>query len=276
MKRKSFYILGGIIALIVFIIVIAPKSEQKVIQKTEQNNVTLETTGTDSASQILNETETGTPPPSSQHYYYSIVSVVDGDTVKININGKVETFRLIGMDTPETVDPRKPVQCFGTEASNKAKELLSGKKVRIETDDSQGTYDKYNRMLGYIFLENNLFYNKHMIEQGYAHEYTYNTPYKYQTEFKNAQKEAQDNERGLWSSNTCGGNTTNPDTSVQTDVPGSCSIKGNIGSTGEKIYHIIGCGSYIKTVIDESKGEKYFCSEQEALSAGWRKALNCN
>lgn len=55
----------------------------------------------------------------------------------------------------------------------------------------------------------------------------------------------------------------------------SCTIKGNIGSNNEKIYHTIGCNSYEKTTIDKSKGEKYFCSEQEALKAGWRKALNC-
>ena len=144
----------------------------------------------------------------SQYTYYSITSVVDGDTVKININGTVETFRLIGMDTPETVDPRKPVQCFGVEASNKAKELLSGKKVRIEIDPTQGERDKYDRLLAYIHREDGLFYNKYMIEQGYAHEYTYNTPYKYQTEFKTAQKTAQASQLGLWSSNTCNGDTT--------------------------------------------------------------------
>jgi len=273
MKRKLFYILGGIIALIVIVIIVASKAEQRTVQKTGQNTATLETTGADSASQISNTTETKN---STAFLYYSVVSVVDGDTVKISINGETNTFRLIGMDTPETVDPRKPVQCFGIEASNEAKELLSGKKVRIETDSSQGTYDKYNRMLGYIYREDGLFYNKYMIEQGYAHEYTYNTPYKYQTEFKNAQKEAQANQLGLWSSNTCGGDTTSPDTSTQTNVAGSCSIKGNISSGGEKIYHMIGCGSYNKTVIDESKGEKWFCSEQEATDAGWRKALNCD
>ena len=56
----------------------------------------------------------------------------------------------------------------------------------------------------------------------------------------------------------------------------SCTIKGNIGSGGDKIYHVSGCGSYEKTTIDKSKGERWFCSEQDALDAGWRKALNCN
>ena len=123
------------------------------------------------------------------------------------MDGKTETLRLIGIDTPETVDPRKPVQCFGKEASNKAKELLTGKKVRIEMDGSQGERDKYGRLLAYIYREDGLFYNKYMIAQGYAHEYTYDTLYKYQAEFKAAQKEAQDNQRGLWNPATCNGIT---------------------------------------------------------------------
>lgn len=293
MKRKLLYILGGIIAFLIIIVIIAPKPEQSTIQNTKQDITTQETneptitdslnsvntknvnTETDSAPQASDTTETINSVTTPQ--YYSIVSVVDGDTIKISVNGETKTFRLIGMDTPETVDPRKPVQCFGIEASNIAKELLSGRKVRIETDTTQGTYDKYNRLLGYVYREDGLFYNKYMIEQGYAHEYTYDTPYKYQTEFKDAQKEAQDNERGLWSPNTCSGDTTSSSVStiVQTDSTDSCNIKGNI-SSGGKIYHMTGCGSYNKTVIDESKGEKWFCSEQEALDAGWRKALNCN
>ena len=55
---------------------------------------------------------------------YQVIKVVDGDTITIDLNGKAETIRLIGINTPETVDPRKPVECFGVEASNKAKELL--------------------------------------------------------------------------------------------------------------------------------------------------------
>lgn len=108
------------------------------------------------------------------------------------MDGTRETIRLIGIDTPETVDPRKPVQCFGGEASNKAKELLSGKKVRIEKDSTQGDRDKYGRLLTYIYREDGLFFNKYMIEQGYAYEYTYDTPYKYQAEFKEAEKYARE------------------------------------------------------------------------------------
>lgn len=139
---------------------------------------------------------------------YYVTSIVDGDTIKVDVNGTIETIRLIGIDTPETVDPRKPVQCFGKEASTKAKELLSGKKIKLEYDETQSKRDKYNRLLAYIYREDGLFFNKYMIEQGYAHEYTYITPYKFQAEFKAAQKFAQENLKGFWSLTTCNGDTT--------------------------------------------------------------------
>ncbi|MEK7101136.1 MAG: thermonuclease family protein [Patescibacteria group bacterium] len=134
---------------------------------------------------------------------YSVVKVVDGDTVHIDMDGKKETVRLIGMNTPETVDPRRPVECFGKEASAKAKELLDGQQVRIETEVSQGERDKYGRLLGYVIREDGLLFNKYMIEEGYAYEYTYRLPYKYQAEFKAAQKEAEAAGRGLWAPGVC-------------------------------------------------------------------------
>ena len=270
MKKNHLYIIGGIIAILIIIGIFSPDAEKAAFNNTAKDVQII--TNTDSVLLAPDITETSITPSK----FYSVVSVVDGDTIKLNMDGKTETFRLIGIDTP--VDPRKDVQCFGVEASSKAKELLSGKRVRIETDATQGTYDKYNRLLGYIYREDGLFYNKYMIEQGYAHEYTYNTAYKYQTGFKNAQKEAQANKAGLWSPSTCNGDTTKTSTtnSTQTNNADSCTIKGNIGSSKEKIFHVVGCGSYNKTVIDESKGEKWFCSEKEAIDAGWRKALNCN
>lgn len=134
---------------------------------------------------------------------YAVTKVVDGDTIHIDINGKSEAVRLIGINTPETVDPRRPVECFGRQASNKAKELLEGKKVRIETESSQGERDKYGRLLGYVTLEDGLFFNEYMVEEGYAYEYTYHLPYKYQAQFKAAQKEAQTQGKGLWAPGVC-------------------------------------------------------------------------
>lgn len=122
---------------------------------------------------------------------YKVLEITDGDTIKIDYNGTGEKVRLIGIDTPEKN------KCFNTEATNKLKSLLGNNEVEIEADQTQGERDKYNRLLLYIWLKGELV-NKTMISEGYAHEYTYNLPYKYQQEFKDAQREAQNTKRGLW------------------------------------------------------------------------------
>lgn len=134
---------------------------------------------------------------------YPVVRVVDGDTVIVNMRGTSTTLRLIGLDTPEVVDPRKTVQCFGVEASNHAKEMLTGQRVRLEFDASQGALDKYGRTLAYVFLDDGRNFNESMIADGYGHEYTYGLPYKYQTEFKDAEKKARERKRGLWADDAC-------------------------------------------------------------------------
>lgn len=136
---------------------------------------------------------------------FKVVKVVDGDTIDVEINGKIERLRLIGIDTPETVDPRKSVQCFGRESSNKAKELLLGQFVNLESDDTQGERDKYKRLLRYVFLPDGTNFNLYMIAEGYAHEYTYQDPYKYQYDFKEAERLARENNKGLWNPSACSG-----------------------------------------------------------------------
>ena len=168
----------------------------------------------DVATSIAEATTTSAFPQNT----YPVARVIDGDTISIMRSGKTVTLRLIGLDTPETVDPRKPVQCFGKAASDKAREILTGKIVRLEFDASQGILDKYGRTLAYVFLADpstslgasGTFFNKYMISEGYAHEYTYNLPYKYQKEFKAAEKRARDEQRGLWADDTCAGNTKKP------------------------------------------------------------------
>ena len=154
-------------------------------------------------------TDGATTPPHPKNTY-PVEKVIDGDTISIIKDGKAVTLRLVGLDTPETVDPRKPVQCFGKAASDKAKELLAGKTVRLEFDSSQGLLDKYGRTLAYVFLSNGTLFNEYMIAEGYGHEYTYNLPYKYQREFKAAEARAREEKRGLWADDTCAGDTKKP------------------------------------------------------------------
>ncbi len=139
---------------------------------------------------------------------FKVVRVDDGDTVVVDWNGQKRTIRLIGMDTPEVVDPRKPVQCFGREASARGHQLLENQTIKIETDQLVGEVDKYGRTLGYVFLPDGTLYNQAMIADGYAHEYTYNKQtYKYQAQFKLAEAEAKAAQKGFWSPVACNGNT---------------------------------------------------------------------
>lgn len=135
---------------------------------------------------------------------YRVVKVVDGDTIKVSIDNKIETIRMIGVDTPETVDPRRKVGCFGREASDFTKKTLSNQNVKLESDVLSGDRDKYQRLLRYVFLADGQNFNQVLIENGYGHEYTYNSiPYKYQNIFKQAEIDARDNSRGLWAPSAC-------------------------------------------------------------------------
>ena len=149
-----------------------------------------------------------------------VIQVVDGDTIKVRVQGRTYTVRLIGMDTPETVDPRKGVQCYGPEASNYAKRLLNNKTVYLETDKTQGNLDKYSRMLRYVWLPDGRMYNYVAVLEGYAREYTYNSAYRYSYDFSSAQSDARTNNRGLWNRSTCNGTSSIPALSSNTTPKG--------------------------------------------------------
>ena len=136
----------------------------------------------------------------------TVIKVVDGDTVDVAILGQEERIRLLGINTPETVDPRRPVQCFGKEASAFTKELLSGKTVRLEPDPSQDDRDRYGRLLRHVFLEDGTHVNLKLVAEGYAHEYTYERAGRYQEILKDAERAARVAGKGLWNPATCAGN----------------------------------------------------------------------
>jgi micrococcal nuclease len=128
---------------------------------------------------------------------YAVSHVSDGDTFAVKMNGKSETVRMIGIDTPETKDPRTTVQCFGVAASNKTKELLAGKSVRLEADPQSDNRDKYQRLLRYVYLPDGTFLNQYLVEQGYAFAYTL-FPNSKLDQFRAWEQEARANNRGLW------------------------------------------------------------------------------
>ena len=134
-----------------------------------------------------------------------LLRVVDGDTLIARLNNKKERLRLVGMNAPESVKPNSPVECFGQEASHHIKDILGhSSSLKFMEDFSQGSRDRFGRLLGYIFIdEKNL--AEQMIFDGYAYEYTYhkNHPYKYQYDFKRAEKNARKEKRGLWADESC-------------------------------------------------------------------------
>lgn len=131
----------------------------------------------------------------------TVSRVIDGDTIELETGEKV---RYIGVDTPETKHPNKPVQCFGREAAQKNKELVEGKEILLEKDVSET--DRYGRLLRYIYLPNPeatdeaIFVNELLIEQGYAQVITYPPDVKYHPLLLQAQQQAQTEEKGLWGS----------------------------------------------------------------------------
>jgi len=134
------------------------------------------------------------PPANSENnrQKVKVIRVIDGDTIEIEGSQKV---RLIGINTPETVDPNRPVGCYGQEASNFTKSRLEGKNVELEKDVSET--DKYSRLLRYVWLEGTLF-NETLVREGYAQVSTYPPDVKYQEKFLAAQAEAQNGKKGLW------------------------------------------------------------------------------
>lgn len=157
-------------------------------------------------SDISNKPETkGIDVSSISEGTHVVTDVVDGDTIKVENSTDSFTVRLIGINTPETKDPRKDVECFGKEASDRLTALLDGQTVQLVSDESQLDTDRYDRLLRYVILEDGTNVNYQMIREGFAYEYTYSEPYKYQSDFKDAQAYAKENKLGLWSDTTCNG-----------------------------------------------------------------------
>lgn len=130
--------------------------------------------------------------------FYTIIEVYDGDTIAVDMAGTTEKVRLIGIDTPETVDPRKPVQCFGPESSTYTHILLKGKKVRLVADPLSTNRDRYDRLLRYAYLADGTFYNAHLIQEGYARAYV-GFPFTKSNSFMDLQQKAAQTKKGLWS-----------------------------------------------------------------------------
>lgn len=184
---KKLAIGGGVILLVVLIIwnwkhypVFPPRSvvTTSVVPKT---------------AFVAAATSTVSADGSSTTTLFVVARVIDGDTFELETGEKV---RYIGIDTPETVDPDKPVQCYGHEASAFDKQLIEGKKVRLVADTTDK--DKYGRLLRYVYLEDGTFVNLQIIQEGYARVLTIPPNLAFHTLFIQAARAAEAAKKGLW------------------------------------------------------------------------------
>jgi micrococcal nuclease len=130
---------------------------------------------------------------------YRVVKVIDGDTIKVDIGGEIETVRLIGIDTPEIANPYNPREdYFGPEAARYANQLLERQLVYLIPDPMQSNRDKYNRLLRYVFLEDGTLINAKLVKEGFAFNYIYE-PFQFMKQFDYLEKQAKENRTGLWS-----------------------------------------------------------------------------
>lgn len=205
-----------------------------------------------------------------------VTQVVDGDTIRVEIDGTEFRLRYIGIDAPETMDPLRGVECYGPQATTRNKQLVEGKTVGLETDVSN--VDKNDRLLRYIWLDGEMV-NATLVREGFAEAVAYPPDTKHQDSLNELEEEARSAQVGLW-----GGACPETATAVRPVVSvgaGQCEysgtdealIKGNISSANERIYHLPGQENYEVTQVNEAKGERWFCTEAEAVAAGWRKAL---
>ena len=129
--------------------------------------------------------------------YYRVVNFSDGDTISVDMNGTEEKIRMIGVDTPETHHPSKPVQCFGRAASAFTKEFIGTKPVRLEADPLNDNRDRYGRLLRYVYTPDGKMLNRELIAQGYGFAYT-SFPLEKSDEFQKLEDNARDKNLGLW------------------------------------------------------------------------------
>lgn len=268
MKKWIMYLLS------LTILLGACSSIDELVEETPFTGPTEETQQTE--KEPTKVTSPGTIHDISKFEEFPLVSVIDGDTIKIKYNGANENVRFLLVDTPETNHPKLGVQPFGQEAKDFTKQLLEGQDtVFLEFDVSYR--DKYNRLLAYIYTADGKSVQEELLKEGLARvAYIYAPNTMHVDWFESIQKSAQQKAVGIWSVENYvtdrgydkeaieeSEKVTETDSTKNNDA--DCTIKGNINSKGEKIYHTPGQQYYEMTIAEEM-----FCSKEEAEAAGFR------
>jgi micrococcal nuclease len=211
-----------------------------------------------------------------------VVEVIDGDTIKVTVQGRIETVRYIGIDSPETNHPTKGLESGGREASEVNRQLVARQQVRLELDVQER--DRYGRLLAYVYVGDQMI-NAELVRRGYAQATTVPPNVRYQDQFVKVQREAREQKRGLWADPSAPttpsppsvtqaiGPTSGVRPGVDPESPWTCPsphpIKGNFTpSSGERcIHHMPGGQFYNKT-----KPERCYATEAEARQDGCRRS----
>ena len=132
--------------------------------------------------------------------HYEVRRIIDGDTVEIEYEGKIQSVQLIGVNAPETVHPDKPPEPYGEEATSFMRDLLLDESVYIRFEEYER--DQYDRLLGYVYrTSDDMFVNLEIIREGYGRVDTRHQPFKHEELFMAYQSRAKDIRKGLWKSN---------------------------------------------------------------------------
>ena len=195
-----------------------------------------------------------------------VVKVTDGDTVNVlDQTRSLHKIRLGGIDAPE----RK--QAFGRKSTQNLAKYVAGQNIEVEYSKR----DRYGRIIGKL-MKDGQDVNLLQIKDGFAWHYKYyqkDQSERDRTLYSKAEIEARKKKAGLWSAAATPPWEWRRKGNQETTNTG-CNIKGNINSKGKRIYHVPGGSWYGRTRINEAKGERWFCSEEEARAAGWRASFN--
>lgn len=187
-----------------------------------------------------------------------VVRVVDGDTIKVQVGDRIETVRYIGVDTPETVHPNRPIEPYGKAASRFNGSLVQGKSVRLELDVEPR--DRYGRLLAYVYVDT-LFVNAELLRQGYAQLMTIPPNVRHVDDFVLLQREAREAGRGLWVAGSTLVDTSSVAAQLGTSHEQSL-VTVFVTPTGKK-YHREGCrylhGGGIEIPLEAARGSYEPC-----------------
>jgi micrococcal nuclease len=195
----------------------------------------------------------------------TVTRVVDGDTLVVRLGGRTEKVRLIGVDTPESVDPRRPVEPFGKEASAFTRRLADGKSVLLRGEAGTLDRDKYGRLLRYVLLPDGTLLNAEIVRQGYGFALT-RYPFARMDEFRALEREARDRGLGLWA----GAAPRAPGAAATTPRPASSLPY--VGSSQGHVYHRKSC-EWARKIAAAHRVP--FASPEEARDAGYVACRVC-